>query len=69
MMFFKQLLRLVPRQPVQDAEDIVELCPTCGETCGWTDVLAWEHPNYCGNCGQRLDWSDHWPPEGWGEDE
>ena len=66
IVFDKILQALDKQEPMKvlDIEKIINLvhtnewtycgiCPKCNE-----DVYIDDHKNFCGNCGQALDWSD-----------
>lgn len=42
-------------------------CPNCNDTFGLVNHFG-KRNKYCGDCGQRIDWSDH-PTEKGGVDE
>lgn len=64
---FDKILQALDKQEPMKVLDIEEMinpihtnewtyygiCPNCNE-----DVCIEDHKNYCGNCGQRLDWSE-----------
>ena len=37
---------------------LYDLCPTCGTNLCTDSFLGEQKENYCGNCGQKLDWSE-----------
>lgn len=49
------VLKQTPKKPfiAQDEDDQWLECPTCGV---WLDSIF--HSDYCGGCGQLIDWSD-----------
>ena len=49
------VLKQTPKKPfiAQDEDDQWLECPTCGV---WLDSIF--HSDYCGDCGQLIDWSD-----------
>lgn len=53
------LKKETPAKPLNESRQD-KLCPMCGAYLVY-DVLnqqVEEAPNYCSNCGQRIDWSD-----------
>lgn len=49
------VLKQAPKKPfiAQDEDDQWLECPTCGV---WLDSIF--HSDYCGDCGQLIDWSE-----------
>lgn len=50
--------KAIPKKPKQSDKVMIDyICPVCGYPVGWVDALAGETPNYCQECGQKIDWS------------
>lgn len=59
----KALEKQIPKKPFytfSEDEEILASCEICDSNIDWTYQGYWRkgQPNYCKNCGQKLDWSD-----------
>ncbi len=45
-----------PMKPVLKGKNLY--CPNCDQWLLWDDAIPNEGDNYCGICGQKLDWED-----------
>ena len=45
-----------PMKPMRKGKN--RYCPNCDQWLLWDDAIPNEGDNYCGICGQKLDWED-----------
>ena len=45
-----------PTKPTRKGKNLY--CPNCDQWLLWDDAIPNEGDNYCGICGQKLDWED-----------
>ena len=45
-----------PMKPIRTEKSLY--CPNCVHWLSWGDAIPNEWDNYCGICGQKIDWED-----------
>ena len=57
--------RMIPKKPTKKADEwddgikgIGLYCPECSEEIGRIYIRRYKSENTCGNCGQKIDWSE-----------
>ena len=45
-----------PMKPIHKEKNLY--CPNCDHWLLWDDAIPNEWDNYCGICGQKIDWED-----------
>ena len=56
---------MIPKKPTKKADEwddgikgIGLYCPECSEEIGRIYIRRYKSENTCGNCGQKIDWSE-----------
>ncbi len=45
-----------PMKPIHKEKNLY--CPNCDDWLLWDDAIPNERDNYCGICGQKIDWEE-----------